>query len=860
MKKYLVSLGIFCLLVIGSIARHKDEIVYSPFENGEAIIISSTSSEPWFYPLDSVSLNLKTKGYLHVLDGMGREYVSGVPVKDGFTLRVGGALGKQCIVLKNKRGVVIDRAYFQVDGQTDIHDSEGFYNGLLEILYNTMVVEWGREANVVRWDDRYYHFFVRWLRDHVHTLKGMKYFYPELKSGIDLYADSQRDDGMIFDNYYTRTPEGSYWKQRFDYGGFYKSINNETAEFKRIPVENDVEFLFIEGIYFTWKATGDDEWMKSLLDHALKAVEYSTSDPYRWSEKYQLLKRGFTIDTWDFQNSEDAAISVGPGNMPDPMVVKPEYTRFGVMFGDNTGFAQSLLYLAEMLRVAEREQEAKQMEALSDDITQKLNELSWNGQFFTHHIPEDPSIERDLGVDPDSQVSLSNAYSLSRTVSDEQATAIIKTYRRIKSEMPKSSYGEWYTIYPPFERGFGSHNSKWEYMNGGVTTIVAGELAHGAFHYGFEDYGVDILNRLKTIGENNNKHLPCTFRGAAPEKPETNYTPLSLSEIANADIRGETVQGVIPWTDEGENDLSQFPTGTRIFHDIPFDIVKPDENGRKVCLGVSAGTNGYADSATLIVNKQAQSIYFLHATGNNYLVGDITLHYDDGTAFTDYIGPGKILNWWYPIAPDPGKQMPRIKVAWRGRNAVSENIGVTLYGLNNPNPEKTIENITFKGVKNNTKWMILGVTLSDQPVFFMPDMISTGIPDNWGAAAVVYAMVEGLAGIRDEGVAFNKVSISPRWTVSKANEVKTLIKYDASNGYVAYNYNHSKDEKTIDLDFTGNGDEFDISILMPENASPERVLINGSETEFQTKSVRDSNYVLFNVSDLGVQSVRLFYN
>ncbi len=57
--------------------------------------------------------------------------------------------------------------------------------------------------------------------------------------------------------------------------------------FTRVPIENDVEYLYLEGIYYTWKATGDDEWMKGLLDNAIKAYNYSVTDKYRWSENNQ---------------------------------------------------------------------------------------------------------------------------------------------------------------------------------------------------------------------------------------------------------------------------------------------------------------------------------------------------------------------------------------------------------------------------------------------------------------------------------------------------------------------------------------------------------------------------------------------
>jgi hypothetical protein len=220
---------------------------------------------------------------------------------------------------------------------------------------------------------------------------------------------------MIWDNIYPRTKEKNWWDRRFSYDGFITQIEDGQYEFKRIPVENDVEYLFIEGLYYTWKATGDDDWMESHLDKAIKAIKYSTTDPYRWSEKFKLLKRGFTIDTWDFQSNEDTAMNEGN----DIMVVELGKTKFGIMFGDNTGMAVACRYLAEMLERTNRKSESERYRQLGKDLMTKLNEISWNGEFYTHHIPEDPDIIRDFGVDQSRQVSLSNSYSLNRDITHE---------------------------------------------------------------------------------------------------------------------------------------------------------------------------------------------------------------------------------------------------------------------------------------------------------------------------------------------------------------------------------------------------------------------------------------------------------
>ena len=811
-----------------------------PSGNGAHLSIDPDPSSRVIEPLEQIKISCDMPGTIRVYDGLDREYYQG-EVEGSVTLTAGGMLGYHLVILFDKKGRPLDFANFGLDCRTGINDSAGKYNRLLDVLYYTMTNQWERESGVVRYNGRYYHQFVSWLRDHVHTMKGMKYFYHELKSGIDLYAETQREDGMIWDNYNKRPPEGDYWEQRFDYGGFVKVVDEGKQEFRRIPVENDVEYLFIEGIYYTWKACGDDRWMEGMLDHALKAVEYSTTDPYRWSEKYRLLKRGYTIDTWDFQNEEDADISTGPGQSADPMVIKLPYTRFGIMFGDNTGMAAACHYLAEMLEYAGRDGEAEKIRATGEGIRQRLDDLSWNGRFYTHHVPEDPGIVRNLGVDEKEQISLSNAYSLNRFMDHDRASAIISSYRELQHRMPPSSPGEWYTIFPPFGRGYGGHNSRWSYMNGGVTSIVAGELAHGAFEHGFEFYGVDILDRLLALSEKTGGYLHCTYRGAMEPAPERSFQTVSLSGVANTDIVGNTVEGVAGWTGEGENDLHEFPTGRQVFHEIPFDITDPGTNGRRVCLGLS-GDEPYADRAVLDIKRKAASVYLLHASNRSYYAGNITLQYEDGTSHIDHIGPGKISNWWYPTAAQDRKQTPLFKVAWRGQNTRSRNVGVCIYGLNNPHPDKRVESILFKSAGNSSRWMVLGITLSDKPVFFMPDMVSAGIPDNWGAAAVVYALVEGLCGVRDEGVAYSRALISPRWPAAGEKEAVVVIKYPSSDGYVSYRYRLQGN--SLILDYTGSLEQSDLEVLLPEGRGVSQVIINDSEQPFTVRNTGPSSYLV----------------
>jgi hypothetical protein len=56
-----------------------------------------------------------------------------------------------------------------------------------------------------------------------------------------------------------------------------------------------------QGVYEAWQATGDDGWMRGHLEPMRRAVTYSLQHPLRWDAERGLIRRPFTIDTWDFE-------------------------------------------------------------------------------------------------------------------------------------------------------------------------------------------------------------------------------------------------------------------------------------------------------------------------------------------------------------------------------------------------------------------------------------------------------------------------------------------------------------------------------------------------------------------------------
>src|SRR5690606_14646109 len=106
-----------------------------------------------------------------------------------------------------------------------IEDAGGRFGSLLTKLHLTMLR--GSEADTVAVNGKLYRHYVCWLRDHTHVLKGMKYFDPgDLKTGLELYADTQRADGMIYDRIAPKANVQGWRDYTFANGDFIRTLDS----------------------------------------------------------------------------------------------------------------------------------------------------------------------------------------------------------------------------------------------------------------------------------------------------------------------------------------------------------------------------------------------------------------------------------------------------------------------------------------------------------------------------------------------------------------------------------------------------------------------------------------------------------
>lgn len=334
-----------------------------------------------------------------------------------------------------------------------------------------------------------------WLRDHTHQMKGFKYFDPDMTSALDIFRQYQMADGEFYDFFvHSEQPcEPSNDKKPGAMDRFEFDAKNE-VQFARCGVEADVEYLAAEAVHQAWQATGDDEWMIAMLDTLERGLTYTLTNPTRWSSEHGLVKRPFTIDTWDFEYGKFTEID---GRRVHESILRGD-NYWCIMHGDNTGMAKSCRLLARMYDHAGNRDQAEKWRRQGDYFMRRTNELCWNGKFYTHHVHITPV---EVEADEPAQLSLSNAYSLNRGVMNQaQCASVIREYMRRREANKDKHIAEWYSIDPSFPNfAFGYDFPPGVYVNGGIMPLVGGELARGAFENGFEDYGVDILRRYHSL-------------------------------------------------------------------------------------------------------------------------------------------------------------------------------------------------------------------------------------------------------------------------------------------------------------------------------------------------------------------------
>ncbi len=618
-------------------------------------------------PLDEIAVEVSVTGLakgrgvtVRVIDADGKEYVAvKASLKDGkarVRFSAGGALGTQAIqVFLEKRCVA--KKTFTLDASTAITTGNDDLSYLFEkesqVMKHPRVHDLdGKEVEYIGGS---------WLRDHVHILKASKYWAKNIRAMVDYYLKHQCKDGSFSDF-------------------FYQAADGSRSTLWRMDAEADLEYIMVEAVYTLWQVTGDDRWMISVIKKLEKGLNYIFTDPQRWSTEHGLIKRPFTIDTWDFEyvgEGSDKGRDGCPWNWKTREEIQRRVengtvrriddkryilrvidgrTKFCIMHGDNSGLYKACKLLSGMNAYRKDKAKTRHWNKLANEIRTRTNKVCWNGRFYTHQVHLDPV---KIPGENARQLSLSNTYDMNRGLpTHQQAVSIIKEYQKRKKST--ASFAEWFSIDPPYPDGVfrdganneqgvyteGAYGGANEYINGTVMPLVAGELAMACFGHGFENYGVDILQR--------------------------------------------------------------------------FTELLRRHNGKE---------------------------YFMYRRDGN-------------------------------------------------------------------------------------PWFVNGKT--DQ-----------GGPSPWGTAAVLYALMEGLAGIQDTSKLYQQVSIAPRWAATDEKDVCVTARYGPTAAYVTYRYKLDRKKSQIEIGLTGSGISAEFHLLLPAGKKARSVQVNGKKIVFRNTRLESSNYVDF---------------
>jgi hypothetical protein len=537
------------------------------------------------------------------------------------------------------------------NAQTEFGKGAEEYKELFDNVKTMLLNAYEMDTVKLNGSDR--HQFVRWIRDHVHVMKAMKYLVPEISSFWQFYMETQTREGLYYDYYYPIENRLNYRLNLFD-NRYWQIFPGDAIQMLRLPVEADLEYLMVEGAFYIWQATGDTTYIKKWLDGLEKGMHYAMNDPLRWSRKYQLVKRGYTLDTWDFMQLPTSREEyVKQGNNVDLGIFNiDEETPMGIMHGDNSGMYAASNQLSQMFNSVSDQTKANFWRHQAELFRTRTNTLCWNGKYYAHFVPDDPMPDY-LHIDQENTLSLSNPYDINRGLpTHDMAVSIIKTYHDLKSKNDMNSFAEWFGIYPPVTPHFADYLPG-SYMNGGVNTIVGGELAKAALQHGMEAYGIDILNRMHALTKKHDGKLPVSYK----------------------------------------------PDGT----------------------------------------------------------------------------------------------------------------------------------------------------------------VDEGIPDNWGQAAVMSAVVEGLAGVTDGGVLFNSVDLSPRWILTSKDDVEITVAYGPSGKFVKYRFRHSPRQRSITLDVSGDPQTYNIRVLLPTDKVYAESILDKKVVKAKIEKIENSTYVVIPSVPAGRHTVVVTY-
>jgi len=203
-------------------------------------------------------------------------------------------------------------------------------------------------------------------------------------------------------------------------------------------------------------------------------------------------------------------------------------------------------------------------------------------------------------------------------------------------------------------------------------------------------------------------------------------TMLDLKGVVNMDWQDEHWgDGKGGWTDQGDTDMRGIEVGVREFFGIPFEVIDPAKNGGKAVLTLkSQKFQAGPASASVEVGAKARSLYFLHASAwtQGHMATYVVRYADGASAEIPIRAKEEICDWW------GAQHGPNYRVAFLMPNLKTDQVGLVVFGWDNPHPDKEIKSLELKSENGQGIVLVAAVTRSDKPVS-LPDPKDVPTPD-----------------------------------------------------------------------------------------------------------------------------------
>lgn len=146
-------------------------------------------------------------------------------------------------------------------------------------------------------------------------------------------------------------------------------------------------------------------------------------------------------------------------------------------------------------------------------------------------------------------------------------------------------------------------------------------------------------------------------------------------------------------------------------------------------------------------------------------------------------------------------------------------------------------------------WDILSRFMSmmerDKAIYFLysprDSLPQGGGPSAWGAAALLSAVDEGLAGVVDEDAGYRTLRFSPRFPITGYTELRYFTGYEMTAAYVDIRYILT--EQGLRYDLISPAETVHAHLLLPSGTAAKAVLADGVSSAFTPVCVGDSHYV-----------------